>query len=75
MSGLPGWKFDRTFKPGPTVRVAVLYQQEYPPSAVAASQLLSAIQSANLLIHCTLIELEEQATLVARIPISGVDLF
>jgi hypothetical protein len=69
------WKFDRTFKPGPIVKVAVLYQQKYRPSAIAATQLMSAIQSANLAIHCTLIDLEEQATLRDRIPISGVDLY
>jgi hypothetical protein len=69
------WKFDRTFKPGTTVRLGVIYQEKYRPSANVASQLLAAIQATNLPIHCTLIDLDEQATLRERIPSNGFDMF
>ena len=67
------WKLDRTFKPGPAVRVAVIYQEEYRPSANAAAQLLAAIRAANLRIACTLVDLDEQATVAERIPRKDID--
>lgn len=69
------WKLDRTFRPGPTVRVAVIYQAEYRPSANAVTQLLAAVRGANLPILCTLVELDEQATVAQRIPLKDIDVF
>jgi len=68
------WKLDRTF-PGPPVRIGVIYQEEYRPSANVATQLLAAIRAAGLPIHCTLIDLDEQATVRQRIPTQGFDVF
>jgi hypothetical protein len=69
------WKLDRTFKPGPLVSVAVLYQQEYRPSANAALQFLAAVQAAGLPIVCKLIDLDEQGSVRERLPSAGVDVF
>jgi hypothetical protein len=69
------WKLDRTFKPGPAVRVAVIYQQEYRPSANVAAELLAASGKSQLAIDFTLIDVDEQTTLRARLPISGFDVF
>lgn len=69
------WKLDRTFNPGPMVNVAVIYQQEFRPSANVVNELLAAIRAANLPIHCTLIDLDEQATVQQRIPSTGYDVF
>ena len=69
------WKLDRTFKPGTSVKLGVIYQQKYRPSANVASQLVAAIQAAKLPIHCTLIDLDVQVTLRQRIPSTGFDVF
>lgn len=69
------WKLDRTFKPGPTIELAVMCQQEYRPSANAARQLLAAVQTSRLPIHVTLIDLDEQATVALRVPTEGFDVF
>jgi len=69
------WKLDRTFKPGTTVKVGVIYQRKYRPSGNVANQLLAAIQATNLPIDCTLIDLDEQATIRQRIPSNGFDVF
>jgi len=69
------WKLDRTFKPATTVRVGVIYQRKYRPSGNVANQMLAAIQATNLPIDCTLIDLDEQATIRQRIPSNGFDVF
>jgi hypothetical protein len=69
------WKLDRTFQPGTPVELGVIYQEKYRPSVYVASQLLAAIRTAQLRIHCTLIDLDEEATVRQRIPSKGFDVF
>jgi len=69
------WKLDRNFKPETPVRVAVIYQEGYRPSVNVVHELLAAIQAAQLPIHCTLIDVDQQATLQERIPTKGFDVF